>query len=120
MIPVLSFSLVVLSLAAAAVASVLASIDRPAGRSYFTLLVAIESLLLLQVVIGFVKLATGDRPTQPWVFAGYLLGALVILPVGVLWSLAERSKWGTAVLVLAGLVLAVVVIRMNQVWLADV
>ena len=47
---------------------------------------------------------------------GYLLGALLFLPLATLWALGERTRGGTAVLVVAGLVLPVLVLRIQQVW----
>ena len=47
---------------------------------------------------------------------GYLLAGLVLLPIGFVWSLAERSRGATAVLCVAGLAQAFVVVRVLQVW----
>ena len=47
---------------------------------------------------------------------GYLLAGLVLLPIGFAWSLAERSRGATAVLMVAGLAQAFVVVRVMQVW----
>ncbi len=119
MVHALVVTLISASLLLAAVAVVLFLLDRPAPSSYLAALAGLEVLLAVQVVVGLGKLAIGDRPAQPsqsWVFGGYLLGCLLVLPAAVAWSLAERSKWGTAVLALGGLVMAVVVLRMQQVW----
>ncbi len=47
---------------------------------------------------------------------GYLLAGLVLLPIGFLWSLAERSRGATAVLAVVGLTQAFVILRALQVW----
>ena len=49
---------------------------------------------------------------------GYLLAGLVVLPIGFLWSLAERSRGATAVLAVVGLAEAFVVLRATQIWSA--
>ena len=49
-------------------------------------------------------------------FFGYLLAGLVLLPIGFAWSLAERSRGATAVLLIAGLAQAFVVVRALAVW----
>ena len=47
---------------------------------------------------------------------GYLVAGLVLMPIGFVWSLAERSRGATAVLMIAGLAQAFVVVRVMQVW----
>ncbi|WP_245572611.1 hypothetical protein [Actinokineospora enzanensis] len=91
---------------------------RPDGYAYLGLLVLVELGLLGQAVIGFVQLASTDRDVSGLSFGGYLLGALLILPVAVFWSFAERTRWGTAVLVIGALVVPVMIVRLNQIWTA--
>jgi hypothetical protein len=50
------------------------------------------------------------------VFVGYLIGILLILPAGVLWSIAEPTRSGTAVLIIACLTVAFLVLRLQQLW----
>ena len=45
-----------------------------------------------------------------------LLAGLVLLPIGFVWSLAERSRGATAVLAVVGITEAFVVVRALQVW----
>ena len=53
---------------------------------------------------------------QPGItFVGYLLAVLVILPLGLLWSLGERSRGATAVLIVALLTVAFLVLRLVQI-----
>ena len=47
---------------------------------------------------------------------GYLVAGLLLLPAGFVWSLAERSRGATAVLLVAGLAQAFVIVRVLQVW----
>ena len=51
------------------------------------------------------QLASTDRDVNGPVFVAYLLGLVVVLPLASVWALAEKSRWGTGVLVIAGLVL---------------
>ncbi|GLZ36455.1 hypothetical protein [Actinokineospora sp. NBRC 105648] len=124
MIDALSDTLIWVALAAAVWALVLVVLNRPPlpgpkdGWAFFGLLALLELGLLAQAVVGLVQLATTDRDVAGLAFAGYLLGALLILPVAAYWSLAERTRWGTAVLVVGALALPVMVVRMHQVWTA--
>ena len=47
---------------------------------------------------------------------GYLLAGLALLPIGFVWSLAERSRGATAVLAVVGLTQAFVIVRTLQIW----
>ena len=51
-------------------------------------------------------------------YVGYLVGALVILPVAFLWSIGERTRSGTGVLLVAVLVVPVLFLRLHQLWAA--
>ena len=83
-------------------------------------LALLELGLLVQAVIGFVQIFTADRDLPVFTFVGYLLGVLVILPVGFLWAIGEKSRSGTAVLVVAIGVVPVLVLRLEQIWAAGV
>jgi hypothetical protein len=84
------------------------------------LLVALGVLeVLLLVLVGLIvaKLADGARPAGGLAtLIGYLI-AMPIVPVTAgFWGLLERSRWGPAVIVAAGLVAAVLVVRLHQIW----
>jgi hypothetical protein len=84
------------------------------------LLVALGVLeVLLLVLVGLIvaKLAGGARPAGGLAtLIGYLI-AMPIVPVTAgFWGLLERSRWGPAVIVAAGLVAAVLVVRLHQIW----
>lgn len=100
-------------------ALVLSVRDRPAGRQLLTLLgvlAVVEVALLVQTVAGLVALAGTDRPVHGVTFAGYLFGAVLVLPIGAWWAVTERSRWGPAVLAVACLTVPVLVLRLDQLW----
>ena len=53
-------------------------------------------------------------------FVGYLLGLVLVPPLGAFWALGERSRAGTVVLVLLGVVVPVLLLRLDQIWTASV
>jgi hypothetical protein len=64
-------------------------------------------------------MVTGDHGgVNAPAYVGYLVGSLVILPVGFLWSLGERTRAGTGVLLVAVLVVPVLFLRLHQLWAA--
>jgi hypothetical protein len=105
------------SLAFAAVVLLYVVLDRTPDWGLLGLagLVELGTLVLLGVAIaqvGDVSLSGGATVT----LFGYLVAGLVLLPIGFAWSLAERSRGATAVLMVAGLAQAFVVVRVMQVW----
>ena len=116
MIDPLQTILIAVSLLFAGAAAVHVALDRPTGGLLIGLAAVLELGLLAQAIIGIGQLVSGDRDVNGAVFVGYLLGSLVFLPLAVAWALGERTRGGTAVLIVAGLVLPVLVVRTQQVW----
>ncbi len=108
--------LIVASLVLALVVAVYVALGRPVDDPLLLGLAVVEVGFVAQAVIGVVRLTGTDRDVNGAVFVGYLLGALVVLPIGALWSLAERSRSGTAVLIVAALTAAFLVVRLQQIW----
>src|SRR4051812_13932367 len=116
MIVALAVALIVASLGLTAAALGWAALDRPIRIGHLALAAAIEIALLVQTVVAVVRLVAGNRPESVPTFVAYLAGSLVILPLGVLWALEERTRWSSVVLAVAAVTLAVVVVRLNMVW----
>ena len=112
MIEPLQTILVVASLLLAVVAGVYVALDRSPDNALVGLAGLLELGFVVQAVVGIAQVAGDDDVTSPVTFVGYLLAAL--LPVGVLWSLAERSRGATAVLIVAALTNAFLVVRVVQ------
>ena len=91
--------------------------DRTPGRALLNLMAAIEVLLLVHLVLGVVR-ATTDAPSglATWEYVGYLVGAVLLVPVGVVWSSGERTRGGTAVLLVALLVVPFMFLRLHDIW----
>jgi hypothetical protein len=94
--------------------------DQQNSNPAFFGLCLLEAGLVLQFVWGLVQLFGDHRGVSVAPYAGYLVGALFILPIGYLWSLAEKSRSGTAVLLVAVLVLPVLFLRLHDLWSAHV
>lgn len=97
-------------------AFVSAARGREPGRALLGALGVVEALLVAQLVIGIVLLISGDRPHSMVTYLAYLVGSLVILPVGTVWALAERSRSSTVILGVACLAIPVMVERIHQIW----
>ncbi|GAB2870261.1 hypothetical protein GCM10027176_84930 [Actinoallomurus bryophytorum] len=117
MVDALAASLIVGMLALAGLSLVMTALDRRVGRLLLATAALGEAGLLVQVVWAVMRLAGGHRPVGGLaVFIGYLIGSLLILPVAAAWGLGERTRWGPAVLAAGFLVMAVLIVRMQQVW----
>ena len=80
-------------------------------------LVVVELLLLAQLVIALIAPGLGNHPTGSVPeFYVYLISALLIPPLAVFWALIERTRWSTVVLGVAAFAIAVMVVRMEQIW----
>lgn len=112
----LQTALVVSCLLLAVAALVQVALDRPVGRVLVGASGVLLVGLLVQAAVGLVQVAGGARDVATVTFVGYLLGCLLVLPLGVVWSLGERSRGGTAVLAVAGLTTAFLVVRLEQIW----
>ena len=73
---------------------------------------AVTIALIVAVITGF---NAGLLRSAVTILA-YLI-AMPIVPVAAgLWGLMERTRWGPAVIAVAGLVAAVLMVRLHQIW----
>lgn len=110
-----SIVLIASSLAVAAWGGLTCALDRTAGRTHLVGGVVVELAALVQLVVGVVALAGGE-PGEKLTFLGYLIGCVLLPPAAGLLALVERSRWGSAVVAAGGLILPVLVVRLQQVW----
>ena len=88
-----------------------------APREYLVIAsMVLSALVVVMVVIAAGLLVAGERPDELGTFVGYLVVAVVLLPLGTLWALTERSRWGTGVLAVACFTLLVVMVRLQDLW----
>jgi hypothetical protein len=115
-ISVLLVLVVVLAVATALLALVDVARDRDPGWWTAGALATTELVLLVQLVVGLVKLAGTDRDVSGLPFIAYLVLALVIPPASFLWAATERTRWGTAVIVVGAVATIALEFRLDQIW----
>jgi hypothetical protein len=76
----------------------------------------LEVLVLVLVGLIVAKLADGPHPAGFATLVGYLIAMPIVPIAAAFWGLLERSRWGPAVIAVAGLVAAVLVVRLHQIW----
>jgi vacuolar-type H+-ATPase subunit I/STV1 len=109
-------TIIVVGLALAGYALLLTALNRRMSVPLLAALGVLEILLLVLVGLIVAKLASGEHPASLPTLIGYLI-AMPLVPVAAgFWGLLERSRWGPAVIAVAGLVAAVLMVRLHQIW----
>ncbi|MCJ0870488.1 hypothetical protein [Streptomyces sp. AP-93] len=117
MLDALTLAIGVAALALAAWCGFAASRDQPTKDWHFIGMAVVTVLVLAQLVIGLVQLARGEEPGQGTVlFLAYLVGAFATIPAAGLLSLSERTKWGSVTVAAGAFVLAVLEVRLYDIW----
>ncbi len=89
--------------------------DRQVGKVVLALLLLIEAGLVANLVLG-IGWVTGDHADISAVtYVGYLVGVLAVLPLAWGWSWAERTRSGTAVILVGLLVVPYLFVRLHEV-----
>lgn len=91
--------------------------DQPTKDWHFIGMAVVTVLALVQLVIALVKLSHGDKPDQgTLIFVSYLVGAVCTIPAAGFMSLTERTRWGSAIVAAGGVILAVLEVRLFDIW----
>jgi len=82
---------------------------------------AVELVLVVQLVWSIVLVSGGAQAKGDTVeYFGYIITALLVPPASIFWAIIERSRWATVVMGMAGLTVAVMLVRMWQIWSGNV
>ncbi|MEU6317666.1 hypothetical protein [Streptomyces sp. NPDC047009] len=91
--------------------------DQPTKDWHFIGMAVLTLLVLVQLVVGIVQLARGEKAEQgTTIFVAYLIGAFACIPAVGFMSLAERTRWGSVTVAAGGVVLAVLEVRLYDIW----
>ena len=91
--------------------------DQPTKDWHFIGMAVVTLLTLVQLVVGVVQLAQGEKPEQgTTLFVAYLIGSAACVPAAGFLSLAERTRWGSVTVAAGALVLAVLEVRLYDIW----
>ena len=94
--------------------------DRTPGRRFLDLMLALEALLVAHLVLGVIHVVRDGHHVATLEYVAYLVGTVLIVPVGVVWSSGEQTRGGTAVLVVAMLVVPFMFLRLAEIWAGGV
>ncbi|MER7203698.1 hypothetical protein CG723_32140 [Streptomyces sp. CB01635] len=117
MLDALTVATAVAALALAAWCGFAAYRDQPTKDWHFIGMAVVSLLATVQLIVGIVHLARGEKPDQgTTIFVAYLIGAFACIPAAGFMSLAERTRWGSVTVAAGGIVLAVLQVRLYDIW----
>jgi len=99
---------------------VLIARDVRPGRVTYALLALLEAGLVAQLVVGLAMVFDDHRGVSVASYVGYLVAAVVIIPLAAGWAWAERTRSGSAVLLVGVLVVPFLFVRLHDIWAAHV
>ncbi len=70
----------------------------------------------MQLVLGLVQVVGDHGDLNVAAYVGYLVGSLLVLPIAFVWSVGERTRSGTGVLLVGVLAVAFLFVRLDQLW----
>lgn len=107
--------------AAAALFCIVSGLARRVPNDYTVgALALIELLLIVQLVVAIIAPFAGNSPTGSVVeFYIYLVVALLLPPLSAIWALVDRTRWSNVVMGAGAFAVAVMVVRMLQIWTAN-
>jgi hypothetical protein len=89
---------------------------KPSGLSIGALAM-VQLGLIVQLITSIVLVISGARAKQDTVeFFAYLIVALMIPLAAAFWALIERTRWSTVIMGVGALTVAVMLVRMSQIW----
>ena len=92
--------------------------DRTPDHLLLNVLAVVEVGLVVHLVLGIVHVTGAPAGVSEWEYVGYLIGAILFIPAGVVWSSGEKSRGGTAVLLVAVLLVPFMFVRLADIWAA--
>jgi len=109
--------LMLICLGSAGVALLLGILQRPPSWWSVGTAIAVEAALIIQLVWSIVLVSSGQAAVGDTLeYFGYIITALLVPPAAVIWAIYERTKWSTLVIGLSSLTVAIMVVRMWQIW----
>lgn len=119
MIHSLAVALLVLSGALAILGIVTTVANRPAERPHVLGVGLVETVLVIQALIGAARVIGGHRPAETSTFMIYLAVSVCVLPLALQFARAEPTRWGGTVIAVGAIAVGVAEIRLLDLWSAS-
>jgi hypothetical protein len=82
----------------------------------FYAIAAVEVGTLLLLVVSVAGMVSTSRDVEGTLLVSYLVTLVLIPPIALVWGVAEKSRWGTGVILVGMWTVAIMAIRVLQVW----
>ncbi|MEO5834834.1 MAG: hypothetical protein ABIR83_15875, partial [Nakamurella sp.] len=112
----LAYALMVGGLLLAAWTGLWANWRKPVNAGQIIAALTLEAALLVQSVVAVLRLAGDATVAEPVTFIAYAIGVLAPLALGVYLARIERTRWGSISLCFTAVVVAVMGLRLLQLW----
>jgi len=77
---------------------------------------AVEIGTVVLLIAGIAGLASTSRDVEGTLLVSYLVTLVLVPPVALVWGVAEKSRWGTGVILIGMWTVGIMTIRVLQVW----
>lgn len=116
MTDLVAYGIAVLALAVGAFAAWHTYRRQDLGNPLFYAVSVVEIALIGLLIGSSIALGQTSRDVDGVLFISYLVTLVVIPPAAVLWGIAEKSRWGTGVVVIAMITVAALSVRLLGIW----
>ncbi len=117
MLEPLYYVLLILTLAVGTIQLLLGFFGRKPGQGEIMMSLAVLAGLAVQLLVSTILAISGERAVISTLeYFGYLLVAIILQVAAGFWALAEKTNWSTVILGAASLTVAVMLVRMLQIW----
>ncbi len=114
MLAPLSTGIIVVAVAVLLLAAWYALRDRLINDWLLGGLALLEVGLIVQAVVGVARI--GDLPAEKATFAAYLFSLPFITPLTTLLAIKEKSRWAMVTIGVGAFAVAVMTVRLGQIW----
>lgn len=114
MLAALSTGIVALSVLAVLLAAFYAVRERLIDDGLLAVLAVVELGLLVQLVVGLARI--GSLSAERATFAAYLLTLPFVPPFTTLLAIKEKSRWAMMTIGVGAFAVAVMTVRLGQIW----
>lgn len=73
-------------------------------------------VVAVQLVVAAVVLSGPKTIGEPVTLFGYLVAMLIVPAAALWWGRLDESRWGSLVVAISGLAMAVLAVRLGQIW----
>jgi hypothetical protein len=114
-IDALAYVTIAAALGLAVWGGIAAALGRAPDRPLYGGAAVVAGLIAVQAIIAVSRLIAGAE-INTWLFIGYLLTGVLLLPCAAMLARLEPTRWGSVILAAGGVVLAPLVLRLIQIW----